>query len=48
MQVTLTGADTEDIPPGRYYHEAKVVTAEGKESTIATGRLTIRATLIRP
>ena len=48
LQVLIADEDTENLPPGGYYHEAKVITVDGKEATVATGRLTIKGTFIRP
>lgn len=44
--MTLDGADTMDLS-GRFYHEARVASEEGKVSTVTTGVMHIQPTLIR-
>ena len=44
--ITLTAADT-DGKPGIYYHEAEIIDSQGRVSTILTGSMTIRPTIVR-
>lgn len=46
FQVTLDKADTVALAAGLYYHEAEVVEVAGDDSTIATGTVTIDATVL--
>lgn len=45
--VTLKTADTENLDPGTYYHEAEVVDAAGNKSTVAVGAMTLHPTLLK-
>jgi hypothetical protein len=44
--ITLDAADTEGLPPGKWYHECEVVLASGAISTVAIGKFEIKSTLI--
>lgn len=43
----LVPADTESLPPGGYYHETEIITAQGLVHTVMAGRLRIERDLIR-
>lgn len=43
----LAPVDTEELTPGTFYHEAEVITAQGRTYTILSGRLTIQRDLVR-
>ncbi len=45
--VILNTADTADLDPGTYYHEAEVVDAAGNKSTVAVGTMTLHPTLLK-
>jgi hypothetical protein len=47
LVVSLSPADTRDIPPGVYYHEAEITDADGNISTVMTGRFTIQPAVIK-
>jgi hypothetical protein len=44
--VSLEEADTVDLDPGNYYHEAVIVDTEGDQVTVTTGIMTITQTVI--
>ncbi|MFH5181169.1 hypothetical protein ACHHV8_36715 [Paenibacillus sp. TAB 01] len=44
--VSLTTADTENFPPGIYYHEAYVIDAQQHKSPVASGIITLTLGLI--
>lgn len=46
FSVSVNQADTEDLEPGRYYHEAEVTDVIGNKITVTTGILTITPTEI--
>lgn len=39
--VRLNSEDTENVVPGRYYHEAEITDVVGNVSTVMTGTITI-------
>lgn len=45
--VSIAGADTETLA-GTYYVEAEVIDSAEKVSTVYTGQMTVRPTLIKP
>lgn len=42
-QITLAAADTKNLTPGEYYHEAEVTDFQDNVSTVFTGTVTIQA-----
>jgi len=44
--ITLEKEDTEDIRPGRYYHELEITDYQGRVSTAAMGSVRVWPTLI--
>lgn len=45
--ITLTDGDTEDLPPGDYYHECQITFSGGAIATVLRGTMTIEPALIR-
>ena len=47
LAVALDPADTQDIPPAGYYHEAEIALTDGTVKTVYAGAMRIRPGLIR-
>jgi hypothetical protein len=48
MFVSLNPADTGDVAPGTYYHEAEVIDGSGNIFTIAVGKFKLVAAVLPP
>jgi hypothetical protein len=48
LVVTLNPADTENIAPGNYYHEAEITDAGGHIFTIAVGKFKLQPAVLPP
>jgi hypothetical protein len=48
MFVTLNPADTGDVTPGSYYHEAEVIDGSGNIFTIAVGKFKLQPAVLPP
>jgi hypothetical protein len=46
--ITLTSADTKNIKPELYYHELRVVQADGSRKVALTGNIVLRMSLNAP
>lgn len=46
VKVILNPADTESLTPGTYYHELRLVDANGKPSTPAIGTVTLSPVIL--
>lgn len=46
--VVLDPEDTQALRPGSYYHELEIIDADGAVSTVTTGTVNIRPTMITP
>jgi hypothetical protein len=47
LVVEMDRADTENLPPGAYFHQGLIEEADGTRSTIVWGTFEIAATIIR-
>ena len=46
--IGLTSDDSEDLTPGKFYHECEVVTVDDEVVTVAIGAFTLISTIIDP
>src|SRR5215203_5565647 len=47
LNITIAPADTEDLKPGDWYHEAEVIDSGGNVSTVTVGTFTLERDLVR-
>jgi hypothetical protein len=48
LVVTLNPADTENVAPGNYYHEAEIIDGAGNVFTIAVGKFRLQPAVLPP
>jgi hypothetical protein len=48
LTVTLRPADTEDLVPGNYYHEAEIVDESGNVFTVCLGKFRLQPAVLPP
>ena len=48
LVIVLAPADTAEVPPGTWFHEAEVTDASNNVGTVTQGSFTLRADLIPP
>lgn len=44
--ITVSAADTYDIPPGRYYHQARITDGSGNKSTVFNGEAKVFSSIL--
>lgn len=44
--ITVLAADTADVPPGRYYHQARITDGSGNKSTVFNGEAKVFASIL--